>query len=141
MNTTMSAITGRLQASALLALTGLALAACGSSGGKTVAITQTDNGRTVALKTGDTLRLTLPENPTTPYAWKFSAQPSAQVMTLTSSKYIRTPAAPNIVGSGGHQVYTFKVQKAGTTSLALALTYVGRPPKVVQRFAVTVQPG
>lgn len=95
----------------------------------------------MALKTGDTLRITLPENLTTPYAWKFTAKPSAEVMTLTSSKYVRKPVAPNIVGSGGNQIYTFKVHKAGSTSLALALSYVGRTPKVVQRFAVDVKPG
>ena len=149
MHTTKKGLTGRLHASALLAVAvavavaGLALAACGSSGGggKTVALTQTDNGRTVALKTGDTLRITLPENLTTPYAWKFTAKPSAQVMTLTSSEYVPAPVAPHVVGSGGHQIYTFKVKKAETTSLALALSYVGRTPKVVQRFAVNVTPG
>ena len=119
----------------------LALAACGGSGGKSVALTQADNGKTVALKSGDTLRITLPENLTTPYAWKFTAKPSAQVLTLTSSKYVPTPVAPKVAGSGGHQIYTFKVKRAGTTSIGLALSYVGRTPKVVQRFALNVRPG
>ncbi len=141
MNMGMKGFMARTRAPALVALAGLALTACGSSGGKTVALTQTDNGRTVALKTGDTLRITLPENRTTPYAWKFTAEPSAQVMTLTSSSYVPTPVAPHVVGSGGHQVYTFKVRNAGNTAIALALSYVGRTPQVVQRFAVSVRPG
>jgi predicted secreted protein len=141
MNTSKKGLTGGLRGSAPVAVAGLALAACGSSGAKTVALTQTDNGRTVALKTGDMLRITLPENLTTPYAWKFTAEPSAQVMALTSSKYVATPVAPDVVGSGGHQIYTFKVHKAASTSIALALSYVGRTPKVVQRFAVNVKPG
>jgi len=114
---------GVLAAAALFAA--VSLAACGSSGGgsngaspaapKTIEITPAaQTGTTTDAAVGDTIVVSLEANPTTGYSWEFSA---GDTFEIVSSEYVPDPNPSDVAGSGGTQIVTLKVTKAGTSDL------------------------
>ena len=102
---------------------------------------QRDSGRTVQLRKGDILEITLAENRTTPYRWRFAQRPSRRVLRLKKSEYVPSPAPPGVVGRGGKHVYRFRAIRRGITSLRLVETHVSDPEDVSGRFRVSIRPG
>lgn len=97
------------------------LAACGSSQPSSSSTPQTiqitpvaQTGTTVDANVGDTIVVSLDANATTGYSWKFTA---GDTFTIVSSKYVPSPAPSGMVGTGGTQVVTLKVTKAGQSDL------------------------
>jgi predicted secreted protein len=119
----------------------LALATCQPALAMTVGLTKRDSGRTVFLRDGDVVQITLAENRSTPYRWAFQTRPSRTVLRLTKSVYVPSPAPPGVVGRGGHHIYTFKAVGTGTTALKLVLRYIANPKKVASTFSLRVRPG
>jgi predicted secreted protein len=107
----------------------------------TVALTGRDSGRTLYLRKGDSIQITLAENSSTPYRWAFKTRPSARVLRLTESVYVPSPAPPGIVGRGGHHLFAFKAVGTGTTSLQLVLRYLGTPSQNGGHFNLQIRPG
>lgn len=103
-----------------------------------VGLTQADSGRRLQFRPGDTMRIALAENRTTPYWWTFAVRPSKSVLRLTSSKYVPNPTPPNFAGGGGEHFWTFKVVGHGSTSLKLVLSYLGKRKKIIGRFSIHV---
>ena len=140
-------VTGRVAGSVVVLMVvvaaGAPLTACGSSGdtpagGKTIEVTPVaQTGTTVDAAVGDTVVVKLEANATTGYEWQFTA---GDTFTIESSEYEPTPVASGVVGSGGTQVVTLKVTKAGSSDLTGV--YV-RPwetpsPEPAQQFQMTV---
>ena len=80
-----------------------------------LSLTEADNDRTVDLRVGGTVRLSLPENATTGYRWAVDRL-DAGVIEAVGSEPHYTASAP---GSGGNVEFTFKAAKAGTGEVAL----------------------
>jgi len=106
---------------ALAALGVVLLAGCGSDpvseggAGQTVKLSPDPKGTTsVAVKVGDTVILSLAANATTGYAWAFAA---GDTFAIEKSAYVPDPNPENLLGTGGTQVVTLKVTKAGTSDL------------------------
>jgi predicted secreted protein len=132
----MTRTTRTILAGCLAALV-LAIGAQGASA-MTAQLTQGDSGRTVYLRKGDKVEVTVAENQSTPYAWKVQKRSSARVLKLTSSKYITSPAPPGIVGAPGKHVYKFTATGRGTTSFKAGNTYVGQGHRVAQKFSLKI---
>jgi inhibitor of cysteine peptidase len=79
-------------------------------------LTEADNDRTVELRVGETVRLTLPENATTGYRWAIDRVDGGLIEAAGPEPHYPAGAPP---GSGGDVAFTFKATKAGTADVAL----------------------
>lgn len=78
-------------------------------------LTEADNDRTIDLRVGETVRVTLPENATTGYRWAIDRLDKEVIEAVGSEPHY----AGNAVGSGGDVTFTFKGKKAGTGDIVL----------------------
>ncbi len=81
-----------------------------------VTLSEKDDGRSVDLKVGDDLEVTLPENATTGYRWAVD-HIDGPVVNLVSTR----PHDPSggAVGSGGLVSFVFRGEKPATGAIAL----------------------
>jgi inhibitor of cysteine peptidase len=78
-------------------------------------LTEADNDKTVDLRVGETVRVSLPENATTGYRWAIDRLDEDVIEAVGSE-----PNYPgSAVGSAGHVAFTFKAKKAGTGEVTL----------------------
>jgi inhibitor of cysteine peptidase len=78
-------------------------------------LTEMDNGRTVDLRVGESVRLTLPENATTGYRWTVDHFDREVIDPAGSEPHY----AGGAVGSAGQITFDFKAKKAGSGEVAL----------------------
>ncbi len=99
----------------LLILVGMLilLSACG--GGK-IKINDTDNGRPVAAKVGQTIVLELNANPTTGYSWQINQIDTTILQQVGEVQY---DSDSTLLGSGGTETIIFEVIGSGATTLML----------------------
>ena len=83
----------------------------------TVTAGQEYDGRTIRVQAGDSVKLSLAENPTTGYRWEFLKKPEPQCV-IASDAYVANPAM-NQIGGGGAHVWEFRAEKKGTGTLKL----------------------
>ena len=88
------------------------LAACSTSVERV--LSEADNGSFSDVSTGENVVVSLPENPTTGYSWRFFAVP-AGFFADVREEY----SAPNttLLGVGGVKRYSFTVNSAGRATL------------------------
>lgn len=80
-----------------------------------LSLTETDNGRALALRPDDTIRISLQENAAAGYRWSIDRFDQDLIEALaTEPRY-----ASKAVGSGGEVTFSFKARKAGTGEIAL----------------------
>lgn len=77
--------------------------------------TEDNNTSAIWALKGDTLVISLKENPTTGYSWNVSASPG---LSLVDDKYVQDPAAEGMVGAGGVHNWTFEVVEEGTQNIS-----------------------
>ena len=78
-------------------------------------LTEADNEKTIELRVGDSVRVSLPENATTGFRWGID-QLDAQIVEMVGSE----PHYPGgAVGAGGEVTFTFKAKTPGTGDLTL----------------------
>lgn len=82
-----------------------------------VEFTDTNSGQTVYLKTGETLTVKLPANPTTGYTWGIAALDEA-VVENTGSTY-NSECAEGVLGCGGSEKWEFLAVAEGETYLEM----------------------
>jgi inhibitor of cysteine peptidase len=78
-------------------------------------LSETDNDRTVDIRLGETVRITLPENATTGYRWAIDRTSDELIESLGSEPRY----TGNAVGSGGEIAFTFQAKKIGTGEIVL----------------------
>jgi inhibitor of cysteine peptidase len=81
-------------------------------------ITQTDHGKTVSVRKGDTVTLQLPENPTTGYRWSLDQHDPSALEPMQKPSF--EPGGPAL-GAGGGRTFTFLAKTSGESDLALNL--------------------
>ena len=74
------------------------------------------DGRTLNLRVGDGVKLSLPENPTTGYRWEFLAK-AEPVCVIVSDAYVS--GAEGGIGSGGSHIWVFRAVDRGTGDVSL----------------------
>ncbi len=101
-------------------------------------ISKSDNGRVLTLKIGQTLRLSLAENPTTGYRWSERTSLDTQVLQLKNDDFQLPSSAA--IGGGGVRVFTFQAQKVGQVKLQLKnMREWESEQSAIEQFEVTVQ--
>jgi inhibitor of cysteine peptidase len=78
-----------------------------------------DNGSTLKISTGDTLRLELESNPSTGYLWVFGAPFDPELLVMVSESYDREKDSDKRVGSPMKRIMTFKAVAPGRTGIKL----------------------
>jgi inhibitor of cysteine peptidase len=95
-------------------------------------------GRDVAVAVGDTLKVTLGSNHTTPYRWTPDAKiADATIVRQTGHEYLRPKS--DLMGAPGSEVWIFDALKAGTTTIVTDYTgIVGSDPAPLCTFTARV---
>ena len=73
--------------------------------------------KTKIVKVNKEFKIALESNPTTGYSWTAKFNP--RYIQLVNSTYFPYKTAPNVVGSGGVQVFTFKAIRPGISRITL----------------------
>lgn len=113
-----------------------ACAAKSSSGASTTKLTEADAGRSIELRVGDKLEVTLPGNPTTGFQWEVEAGDEAILRQIGEPEFEPSSSA---VGSAGKVTLRFEAVGAGQMGLKLIYhrTFEQTTPPA-QTFEVTV---
>ena len=99
-------------------------------------LTEADKGKSITAKPGDTIAISLPENPSTGFRWALEARSDAH-LELVDSTYIAAPGTA--AGRAGRHVWNFKIRQAGDVRLALKLWRAWEGDKsIADRFDVTI---
>ncbi|RUQ47010.1 peptidase inhibitor I42 [Corynebacterium pseudodiphtheriticum] len=100
----------------LLPLSFALLAACASAPKQNVTV-DSQSACPLQLKSGQTLTLTLPSNPTTGYRW--ATQDSAGGVLRALSPEVYSSAESGVIGGGGQSTWRFQAFAAGQGRLRL----------------------
>ena len=102
-----------------------------------LAIAQTDNGKSKAVRPGDAIAIRLEENPTTGYQWAID-QTNPEVIEHLESVF--SPGSETGIGSGGVRIFRFRAKKPGNVLLRLKQwrSWQG-DNSTVEWFEVTIQ--
>ena len=108
------------------------LTGCSTNG---MRLTDADNGKQVAVKSGDVIVVTLESNPTTGFSWQLTEMNNTVLKQVGEVKY--ESDGRNIPGAGGTE--TFRFEALSTGEVALTLWYM-RPWESVQPLKIfTIQ--
>ena len=102
-------------------------------------LTETDSGRTIEINKDATVTIKLSSNPSTGYAWTVAAVDGTILQQQGDKIYDQGNTAPNVVGAGGTETFTFKGLAAGQSALQLVYSRsweTGVPP--IQTFEITI---
>jgi inhibitor of cysteine peptidase len=78
-------------------------------------ITEKDNGRTMDVRLGGSVRIDLPENATTGYRWAIDRYDDNVIEAIATEPHYPSDA----VGSGGEVTFIFKGKKTGIGEIVL----------------------
>lgn len=99
-------------------------------------LTEENDNTTVTARIGDTIEVSLSENPSTGYRWEVAALDSS-VVSAGESRF--SPPAGGI-GAGGTRHMAFRVRDAGVGRVELVLRRSWEPvDAAIQRWSVTVE--
>mgnify|MGYP000048467396 CR=1 FL=1 len=82
-------------------------------------LTEKNNGNSINLKAGDTVVIKLESNPTTGYSWILDEKTDTSIVSAADSEYVQSVKDEELVGAGGHEIFTFKAISKGKTSIVL----------------------
>lgn len=77
--------------------------------------TESDNGRTVTVNSGETFVIRLAENPTTGYSWNMTVGKGLEQL---SDQYTPNEVPAMVVGSGGYHEWAIKASAPGTYTIS-----------------------
>lgn len=98
-------------------------------------LTEADNERTIDLRVGESVRLTLPENATTGYRWAIDRLDRDVVEEAGSEAH----PAGGAIGSAGNVTFDFMAKKAGSSEVALKYwRHFEGEGSIVKRFSVRI---
>ncbi len=80
-----------------------------------LSLVETDNGRTIDVRLGETVQITLPENATTGFRWAIDHYDQDSFEALATEPR----NAAKAVGGGGEVVFSFKAKKIGSGEIEL----------------------
>ncbi len=84
---------------------------------RTLTLGEPDNGSTIFLTQGERLVVRLPSNPTTGFVWSVARNATAVLQPAGDPRF--EASASDKPGTGGYQIFEFRVAAAGASSLAL----------------------
>ncbi len=141
-------VRGKLVAGAValllvIAIAGMTAAGCGASAnasGGVLKLTEADSGKTLDVKTGDTIEVVIAGNPTTGYEWTAALDPASSALLEQVGEPTYTPDSTDqmLVGSGGTYLFKFKAMKSGQATLKLVYARSFENVEPIQTFTATV---
>ena len=114
----------------------LAAALVGGCGGADVTVDETDNGGSVDLEVGQTLEVSLEENPSTGFAWNVTEAPDAAVIAPVEDDF--DISDPYSDGAGGTRTLLFEAVAPGGTEMLLDYYFQTESDDVYETFSLTV---
>ena len=127
----------RTKAAVLSAGMALSLSA-GAALARTVNLSQRSSGRTLTVRIGDVVRVTLGgASASTGYSWRQPKRPAVRVLRFTGASVRQVNCPPHTVGCAETTTFTYKAKGAGRTAIDLVLM----PPtgsRAARRFTETV---
>jgi len=109
------------------------LSGCGTKG---MHLTEADNGKQVAVKSGDVIVATLESNPTTGFSWQLTEMDNAVLKQVGEVKY--ESDGRNIPGAGGTETFRFEAVSAGEVNLTLWYIRPWESVQPLETFTVQV---
>ncbi|MFA5335156.1 MAG: protease inhibitor I42 family protein [Candidatus Omnitrophota bacterium] len=94
------------------------IAGCAQPGSREAKkLIERDSGKTIEMRTGNSILIELPGNPTTGYTWEVSSVDPSILHKLGDFKFSTNS---NVIGSPGKMALRFRVVGEGRMTLALA---------------------
>jgi inhibitor of cysteine peptidase len=101
-----------------------------------LSLTESDNGRNVGIRIGESIRIALPENATTGYRWAIDR--CDEEFVQPDAEEVRYPE--NAIGSGGEIAFRFRGMKAGFGEVMLKYwRHWEGDASVIARFRVRIE--
>jgi inhibitor of cysteine peptidase len=128
---------------ALAAILATMIIACdhpsgGCNTGKTIKLTETDNGEVIKMTLADQIEITLPSNATTGFTWENALTEGSILVQEGEAVYANDPTCEGRPGCGGVQIFTFKAVSAGTGKIKLIYRQPWSSEEPSKQFEVTV---
>lgn len=92
---------------------------------------------TLKTKVGEEFQIVLTSNPTTGFRWTLEKRLDKNKINLVSSDYI--PDKPQLVGSGGNEVWVFKAVKSGKAKIFFEYSRPWEKGKVAERKIYNIE--
>jgi inhibitor of cysteine peptidase len=92
----------------------------------------------ITVKPDETFFIALPSNPSTGYGWQ---QTTTSGKILAYEGNVRQPAAANMPGAPGQQIFIYHANRSGTTTIVLSYSRAfepDAPPAKTLTYTVTV---
>lgn len=99
-------------------------------------LTESDAGKTIDVKVGETIELTLPENPTAGFRWHVGTIDRSTCAIVSDT--FRPPAKP-APGAGGVRIWQLKALRAGDCPVTLAYRRAWETGAPAQTFKSTLR--
>ena len=107
--------------------------------GKTIEMSRDDNGKTITVRPGDSIRIKLKSNRTTGYSWALTGKTDAKVLKSGEVEYKVDDHPAGMVGVGGNDYCTFTALAPGKTEIELGYARPWEKDKEpAQTFKVSV---
>ena len=89
------------------------------SSGKIVDVDEENNGKTIHVLPGETIRVKLRSNPSTGFSWALGPLEEGMLETSGESEFAADPHREGEAGYGGCEIWTFKAEQSGETEISL----------------------
>ena len=86
---------------------------------KFVDVEEENNGNTIHVLPGETIRIKLRSNPSTGYSWALGPIEEGMFETSGESEFVANPHREGEAGYGGCEIWTFKAEQSGETEISL----------------------
>jgi inhibitor of cysteine peptidase len=103
-----------------------------------ILVNESDRGRTFSASLGDTIRVELPESPTTGFRWSMAPFDSG-ILELKADEFLPNGGAG--VGGGGRRVFRLAAKGRGNTTLDFMLARPWEAGAPRSRFTITLSIG
>ena len=98
----------------IMVLLAVSLMVCGFAQA-TLQLTGMDSGRTIKVKVGTVINISLEGNPTTGYLWEVTSK-NAPVLTLVKQEF---KPGSKLIGAGGTTTFQYRADKKGNTKVTV----------------------
>ncbi len=86
---------------------------------KFVDVDEENNGNTIHVLPGETIRVKLRSNPSTGFSWALGPIEEGKLETSGESEFAADPHREGEAGYGGCEIWTFKAEQSGETEISL----------------------
>lgn len=109
-----------------------------SSPMQTILLKHGDSGKDVEAHVGDTIVVSLNENPSTGYKWEMERD-DEQIVQMQGSEFRRI-AREGVIGAAGERILSFQMKKAGRVTVRLKLRRAWEDEtSAVERFFIPIE--